>query len=260
MGMATRTDNQGLRAVVAGWRGCCAAIASDAGLEHRLRGGALPTLGACSGGADSGALAIALAGAHVEGAVHIAYVHHAVRPEAETGAEAAGVRTLAATLGVPFVEDRARTETLAGEGAMREARYRALTRLADRAGCARIATGHHADDVAETVLLRLARGAGPTGLAGIPVMRELRSDPPLHVVRPMLNQTHAWCLDACADAGYEPAIDPTNDDTDYARNAVRHRVLPALDSVMPGAAARIARAEAGASRPTACPMFQSLPG
>lgn len=190
---------------------------------------------ACSGGADSTALAAAL----LERArrhrltVSIAHVNHSLRG-AEADADEAAVRALAAKLGVPFaaarVEPRA-ARARAGSSrarptvqeAARRLRERALRGLAASLGAARIATAHTADDQAETVLLRLLRGVGPAGLGGIAP----RSDDGV-LVRPLLRASRAEVLAYAAARGLAWREDPTNADPHYARSRLRHDWLPGL--------------------------------
>ena len=124
---------------------------------------------ACSGGADSVALAAALARCADALGVRLAigHVDHGLRIDSSRDAEA--VRALAQRLDVPFhlaCLEPLDTSRLGLEAAAREERYRALASLAQRAGADRVATAHTRRDQAETVLLRLARGGGPGALAG----------------------------------------------------------------------------------------------
>lgn len=190
---------------------------------------------AVSGGVDSTALATALverARRH-RLALSIAHVNHSLRG-AEADADEAFVRALAEKLGVPFaaarVEPRAARaratssrERPTVQEAARRLRDRALRGLAHELGAERIATAHTADDQAETVLLRLLRGAGPAALGGIAP----RSTDGV-VVRPLLGTSRAEVV-AYADAralGWRE--DPSNRDPGYARSRLRHAWLPGL--------------------------------
>ena len=189
---------------------------------------------AASGGLDSTVLADALVATARLGGFRVAlgHVHHGLRgPEAD--ADEAAVRELAGRLGAPFESERIDPEALrAGRSsrerptlqeAARTLRYAALTRLAARAGAERIATAHHADDQAETVLLRLFRGAGPDALGGIP-----ERSPDGRLVRPLLRIARAD-LEACARArGLAWREDASNASDAYARNRLRRAFLPAL--------------------------------
>lgn len=109
--------------------------------------------------------------------------------------------------------------------ALRRARYAWLRATARRHGADRVATGHHRDDQAETVLFRILRGTGNRGLAGIPARRG-------RLVRPLLpfrrGELEAWLV----GRGTEPFDDPSNRDVRYARSRLRHDLLPALESTI----------------------------
>jgi tRNA(Ile)-lysidine synthase len=119
------------------------------------------------------------------------------------------------------------------EARARHARYEALHQIARQHACARIATAHHADDQAETLLLRAARGAGLEALEGI---RSHRGD---GVVRPLLDVPRAWLQELVQDQRI--AHDPSNADPRHSRNRVRLQVLPVLEAALPGASAGLAR-------------------
>jgi tRNA(Ile)-lysidine synthase len=191
---------------------------------------------AVSGGLDSTVLADALAvmaGSLRSPALRVAigHVHHGLRG-AEADADQAAVAAQAERLGVPFAAERVAPHALR-EGAssrdrptLQEAarmlRYAALERIAAQLGADRIATAHHANDQAETVLLRLLRGTGPDGLAGIP-----ERSPDGRVVRPLLRLTHADLETYARARGLAWREDRSNASPDYARNRVR-AFLPML--------------------------------
>lgn len=174
---------------------------------------------AVSGGPDSLAL-LALAHAVLGPArIAAASVDHGLR--AAAAGEAAGVAALCANLGVAHATI---TLTLApGAGAMeraRAARYAALGQWCQRAGLAALVTAHHADDQAETMLMRLNRGAGLRGLAAMrPRARVPGGDLPL--LRPLLGWRRAALVALVADVGWSAVDDPTNRDTRYERARVR---------------------------------------
>jgi tRNA(Ile)-lysidine synthase len=173
----------------------------------------------------------------------VAHVVHDLRDRSEAEADRDATAELARSLGLHFVEAevhvRVRSENL--ESAARQARYRALDRLAGEAGCPFVATGHHADDQLETVLMRLARGAGLRGLRGILPSRPLAGST---LVRPMLAVSRMDCVALCAQAGYAWRTDATNDDVSRLRAAIRAQVLPQFLAVAPGAARGAVRAAA----------------
>ncbi|TMA31090.1 MAG: tRNA lysidine(34) synthetase TilS [Deltaproteobacteria bacterium] len=147
-----------------------------------------PVLVACSGGADSVALAVAVLRCGLRGA--IGHIDHALRPE--SAREAQQVSELAQRLCAPFFLERLQGLVTRGPGleaAAREARYAALARLARTSGADVVATAHTRRDQAETLLLRLIRGAGPTALAGI---RRRRSAAPGRRLSPEFDGGARW--------------------------------------------------------------------
>lgn len=186
-----------------------------------------------SGGPDSVALLRVLLELGAEPVV--LHVDHGLRGEG-SAADAEFVRDLCAGFGV-----RCEVEALdLGDGSnlqerAREGRYRVARGVSAKLGLGVVATGHTADDVAETVLLNLSRGAGLRGLASIPPKRD-------GLVRPLLERTRREVLRFLDDLGQPYRTDPTNLSGKYARNRVRLEVLPVLEEIHPGAAANLARA------------------
>jgi tRNA(Ile)-lysidine synthase len=117
----------------------------------------------------------------------------------------------------------------------RDERYRLAGEVAAGMGLGVVATGHTADDVAETVLMNLARGTGLRGLAGIPPVRG-------NVQRPLIGCTRREILDYLEEIDQPYRTDPTNLTGKYARNRIRLEVLPVLEELYPAAASNIARA------------------
>lgn len=194
---------------------------------------------ACSGGADSTALALALAAAKWADRSIVAHVVHDLRPPEEAHADRDFVQALAERLGTDFDERSVSVpKGENAEGAARRLRYSALIDIARAHGCGVVATAHHAEDQLETMLLALVRGAGPKGMSGMRPMRRL--DEGIALVRPMLGVGRVDCERICAIAGVRWRIDATNSDVSRARAAVRHRVLPVLEDLRPGAAMRAA--------------------
>jgi len=201
---------------------------------------------AVSGGPDSLALLL-LAAAARPGLVVAATVDHALRDESRTEAEL--VAGICEKLGVPHsiltVEWKEKPESAIQERA-RKARYGLLGRWAAEQGVRAILTGHHADDQAETLLMRLIRGAGVKGLAG---MRRLARTPGANLVllRPLLGWRHAELEQLCADVGIKPVDDPSNGDDKFERVRIR-QALKGADWFNPGAvaasAANLAQADA----------------
>lgn len=181
--------------------------------------GAVDRIGiAVSGGADSVALLL-LAHAAFPGQVRAATVDHGLR--AEAAGEARFVAALCGQLGVPHAT---LTVTVAGGGegvqaAARTARYAALRQWCRTQGIGHLLTAHHADDQAETILMRLARGAGIGGLSGI---RRIISSADSPVIgRPLLDWRRHELLEIVATAGITPVDDPSNRDAHYDRTHAR---------------------------------------
>ncbi|MEU0151174.1 tRNA lysidine(34) synthetase TilS [Micromonospora fulviviridis] len=204
--------------------------------------GAGPVLVACSGGADSLALAAATAfvAPRLDRRAGLVTVDHGLQPGSAERADR--VARWAAESGFEPVE--VVPVTVAGrpggpEAAAREARYAALVAAARRHGAAGVLLGHTRDDQAETVLLALARGAGPRGLSGMPARRELDGVP---LLRPLLDVPRDHTREACAALGLTPWADPHNADPAYARSRVRADLLPALvEALGPGVVDNLAR-------------------
>jgi len=186
---------------------------------------------AVSGGPDSVALLCALV-QDVNGHVVVAHFNHGLRG-AESDAEEAFVRDLTSRLSgqasrLSFKVHRWRCRPTGGnlEALARRERYNWLARVAEACGIRWIATGHTADDQAETVLFRMLRGTGLDGLRGIPEVRRLA--PGVAVVRPMLSVTRQNVLDFLAGLGQEFRTDRSNADRRFTRNRIRHELLPLL--------------------------------
>ena len=208
------------------------ALADGADRDQLIPDG-VPLVIAISGGADSSALLLA-ASQLAPGRrwrLVAAHVDHMLRPS--SGHDSAVARALAERLSVPFHERRvdvaslARTAGASLEAAGREARYSFFEEIADALGeDGLIATGHTADDSAETVLLNLARGSGVAGLRGIPVRRG-------RVVRPLLGARRAELRRALIATDVPFVDDESNSDPRFARNRVRAEVMPALERLNP---------------------------
>ncbi len=215
---------------------------------------------ACSGGADS--LALAAAAAFVAPRLGLraggVTIDHGLQPG--SGERAASVAALLSKLGLDPVRSAAVTvaparsaaapeaaarsavgpeaaarSAVGPEAAARVARYRALDEAAQEDGAAAVLLGHTLDDQAETVLLGLARGSGGRSLAGMAARRG-----PYR--RPLLGVRRATTAAACAELGLEPGQDPHNRDYRFARARVRHQALPALEAALgPGVAEALVR-------------------
>ncbi|WP_434616874.1 tRNA lysidine(34) synthetase TilS [Arthrobacter sp. A5] len=206
-----------------------------------LGAGAAPAplvLVACSGGADSLALAAVAAFLSRRGEIRVGavIVDHQLQLHSHRVAQATAV-TLRG-LGLDPVEISTVTVTRGGvgpEAAARHARYRALDAAASRLGARTVLLGHTLDDQAESVLLGLARGSGTRSLAGIPQRRGV-------YLRPFLGLRRTETLDICTAEGLQPWHDPTNADPAFLRSRVRSRVLPFLEHELgPGVAQSLYR-------------------
>jgi tRNA(Ile)-lysidine synthase len=201
---------------------------------------------ACSGGADSVALAAAAAFEAPRLGLRIGAVTVDHRLQAGSAERAAAVVALLTTLGLDPVVAQA-VDVPAGEAgrggpeaAARSARYAALDAVADRLGAATVLLGHTLDDQAETVLLGLARGSGTRSLAGMAA-----TQPAGRYRRPLLGVERAVTRASCADLGLAVWDDPHNVDPAFARVRVRTQVLPVLETALgPGVAAALARTAA----------------
>ena len=199
--------------------------------EHAMLAAGDTVLAAVSGGPDSVALLLALRALGYS--VEIAHFDHQTR-DGESRADAAFVRDLAERLGLPFhyetqpVERDAAETPLSFEQYARGVRYAFLRRVARAQGCAALATGHHADDVVETVLMRFLRGAGPAGLAGIP---PVRAEEGLRIIRPLWACSRDAVETWLRGQGVRWSEDRTNLDMRYQRNRIRHELIPELSAV-----------------------------
>jgi len=199
---------------------------------------------ATSGGPDSVVLAAVLdrIGRADDFSVLLAHVNHGLR--ASAWQDECVVLSLGARLERPVRVAAVRAGD--DEAALRTARYAALEAIARDCGANAIATAHCAEDQTETVLLALFRGSGPDGLAGMPPRRLLAEG--LDLVRPFLRVTHAELHAELRRIGLPYALDPTNAQVRYRRNALRARLddlradFPQLDASV-ARCAEIVRAE-----------------
>ncbi len=178
---------------------------------------------ACSGGADSTALAHALMTRALRAGQAqplLVYIDHGLRKEAEE--EGLGVMALAATFGATATVMKVQVPQQASlEAAARDARYHALSTLADTHAMDWILLGHTASDQVETILMRILRGTGLVGLAGMPATRG-------RIARPFLLLRRQDTEKYCQDHGLAYIEDRMNRDEAFTRVRMRHRWLPAL--------------------------------
>ncbi len=195
---------------------------------------------ACSGGADSLALLLLLWARypHRRGRLKVLHYNHGVRGEA-ADADAAFVREVAQSLGLPISVGQGDFSPgqLVGEQELREARLKFFA----ESGCGVICLGQHAGDVAETLLMRVARGSGVDGLSAPRPVSQPAPHSPVHL-RPILEWSREMIVDGLNHVGAVWREDASNRSEHYFRNRVRHQVWPKLAEASPG------NALAGASR------------
>ncbi len=177
--------------------------------------------------------------------LHVAHLDHMFRGK-ESADEARFVAGLAKKLGIPAtigqvdVPAFCRERGLSAQAGAREVRYGFLLRTADKTGSSRVATGHTADDQAETFVMRLLRGAGVSGLSAIPPVRDA-------IIRPLIEITREEVLEHLKETGFAFVTDPSNMKPLYTRNRIRIELMPVLKRFNPRIVEMLA-AEAGLLR------------
>ncbi|MGD0528409.1 MAG: tRNA lysidine(34) synthetase TilS [Polyangiaceae bacterium] len=182
---------------------------------------------AVSGGPDSMALlhVLALLRGRLAFGLFAHGVDHGLRPAAAAELDLAA--DLARSLEVPFARSRVSVDPGGNlQARARTVRWEALRAAASQAGADRVATGHHADDRAETVLMRILRGTGPRGLAALPALDGDR-------IRPFYRARRADVAAHVARHALPHALDPSNRDPRFLRTRVRFEVLPLLERLSP---------------------------
>ncbi|MEV4470008.1 tRNA lysidine(34) synthetase TilS [Nonomuraea salmonea] len=195
---------------------------------------------ACSGGADSLALAAATAFVAPRAELRAGLVTVDHQLQEGSGERAVSVARIGSEMGLGPSEVLTVTVGTEGgpEAAAREARYAALSEAAERLRAAAVLLGHTRDDQAETVLLGLARGSGTRSLSGMASVAAIYR-------RPLLGIPRATTVAACGALGLRPWDDPHNEDPRFTRVRVRRRVLPVLEAELgPGVAEALARTAA----------------
>ena len=200
--------------------------------------GSARILCAVSGGPDSLALLLLLHKAMPDRLV-AATVDHRLRPE--SAEEAQYVQRICQGMHVPHVI-LSPAEKISGniQSAARTARYTLLAQAAEQHHCGYIATAHHADDQLETVMMRLSRGSGVDGLSAI---RSTNG----HILRPLLGFTKDELISICTNAGLDPVKDPSNENSDFERVAMRNWLASTAHPFRADRAGRTASALADAS-------------
>ena len=183
----------------------------------------------------------------------VAHVDHGIHPESRLVARR--VEALAVSYGLPFHTARLNLGSAAGETDARTQRYGWLESLAGSLGANVIFTAHHADDQAETVLMRVLAGSGPAGLAGMAATRG-------RLVRPLLPFTQASVLQHLEETGLLAWIDPANSDPRHLRSWIRTDLLPAIRRRNPGVDENLRRTarQAGRDRAAWDALLDVLPG
>lgn len=204
---------------------------------HTMLDGVKEITVALSGGADSVALFHAMHCLREKYgfSLYAAHLNHSLRGD-ESEADAEFVRELCKACGVPLFLDKADVSAFAAEQkqsvelAARNIRYAFLQRVAK----GKIATAHTANDNAETVLFNLSRGAALSGVCGIPPVRD-------NIIRPLIYCTRDQIEQYCEANGLSYRNDSSNADQQYARNRIRHSVLPQLQQINNGCVSNISR-------------------
>jgi tRNA(Ile)-lysidine synthase len=195
---------------------------------------------ACSGGADS--LALASAALFEGNRAEITVIACIVNHNLQEGSMEVALRTKRVLTEIGFdvveiMDVHIQQNSLGMEAAARNARYGALTEFATKHNVALTMLGHTLDDQAETVLLGLARGSGAKSIAGMPTL-----SPDDKYLRPLLGITRKETVAYCEDVGLDYWSDPQNLDTKFSRVKVRLNVLPVLEEELgPGIASALSR-------------------
>jgi tRNA(Ile)-lysidine synthase len=186
-------------------------------------------LAGVSGGPDSLALLIILAGlkSRMEFSLHIAHVDHNLRGNSRDDALFVGrwAKKLGVPISVTTLDPKLKESKGSLEEVYRNARFDFLIKTAKRIGANKIALGHNLDDQAETILMRLIRGTGLSGLAGISVKRTIRN---LVFIRPLLETRRDQIELFLKHRKVKPRIDPTNRQDLFLRNRIRLGLIPML--------------------------------
>ncbi|MFW6075434.1 MAG: tRNA lysidine(34) synthetase TilS, partial [Chloroflexota bacterium] len=206
-----------------------------------------------AGSASTAAWALATR-ARMAGSVErfvVGHVDHRTRPE--TAAEQGHVAALCRELGCPFVALDVCETTLDHRGSredvLRRLRYEALAKAAARLGLTDVVTAHTRDDQIETVIMRLMSGTSSLGATGMETSMTMETKSGAIVIRrPLLDVSRKQLEEVIRTAGIEVIEDPSNEDLSYRRNAIRHRVVPALRAIDPGFGASLLRSVEMAAR------------
>ncbi|MGB9891035.1 tRNA lysidine(34) synthetase TilS [Thermodesulfovibrio yellowstonii] len=165
--------------------------------------------------------------------ISAAYIDHELRPD-DVPKEIEFCKKLCESLNIPFyvqsinVKDFAKKEKISIQEAARILRYAALDQISININAHKIAVAHNADDQAETVIMRLLRGAGPAGLSGIPPVRK-------KIIRPLIEIERTEIERFLSEKNISYIIDPSNESMKYLRNKIRKTLMPVIKTVSPKA-------------------------
>ncbi len=191
-----------------------------------------PIVAAFSAGPDSTALLLALHKISKRAGIqlHACHINHNLRGD-ESLADQEFCEKLCSKLDIPLQKIILPLESgsAPSEDLMRQFRYQALLEFARQCKASFIATGHTLDDQAETMLFRLFRGTSPAGLKAMASTRLLDEDPPVYIIRPMLELSKADCLRFLADEGIAARVDSSNTNEHYLRNYIRWQMVPVIE-------------------------------
>lgn len=207
-----------------------------------------PVVAGFSGGADSAALAAVLAYLHHKGRISAVYCHlnHQLRG-GDAEADEQFVRVFSLHENIACEVKKTDVRRIAAEKGMnieaagRVCRYEWFVETARNSGARLVMLAHHADDQAETVIWRMIRGAGSEGLGG---MRQVREEQGIFFGRPFLQRRKAELLAFCAEAGIGFRTDESNKDLTFTRNAIRHELMPLMETFNPNLVQQIIQTSA----------------
>jgi tRNA(Ile)-lysidine synthase len=200
--------------------------------KYRMVGRGDRVIVAISGGADSVCLLDVLHSLKEVLGIELVVAHfdHGLRPN-EDEYETDFVKSLAASFNCDFVTKKAGPAIEPGTASLeeraRDVRYRFLEEVKEEFAAQKIAMGHNLNDQAETVLMRLLRGSGPSGLSGIPPIRDS------HIIRPLIESTRSQIESYLSNRGIIYITDSSNSETKHLRNEIRLNLLPQLEKYQP---------------------------